>query len=113
MRKRKNPTIASEANDILRKQVAELRKQARIDGAELGYLAHQLNLYQAAASTQDLYTHFENELIGELLQMIFQLAREMPKTSRGRSAKTLVKEKLKTLGIKKIPRQFSRTRGYA
>jgi hypothetical protein len=112
MRKPK-PTISSEANGILRKQVAELRKQARIDGAELGYLAHQLNVYQAKASVQDVYTRFEDELIGELLQMIFQLTREMPKTTKGRSAKTIVKEKLKALGIKKIPRQFSRKRGYA
>lgn len=111
--KRRQPTLATEANDILRKQVAELKKQARTDGAELGYLAHQLNLYQAASSAQALYTRFENKLIEELLQMIFQLVREMPRTSRGRSAKTLVKEKLKSLGIKKIPRQFSRKRGYA
>jgi hypothetical protein len=108
MRKLKKPTIASEANDILRQENKKLRKQLKEEVAELERVSGELNSLQALRAGGEMYTSFAVHNQIHLLTCICYLARMVPKTAKGRLAKAAVRARLSTLGIKKMPRQLGR-----
>ncbi len=110
MRKLKKPTLASEANEILREEVKKLRKQLREEVVELERVSGELNALQALRAGGEMYTSFAvHNQIG-LLTCIYYLARMVPKTAKGRLAKAAVRARLAGLGIKKTPRQLGKGR---
>lgn len=106
--KRCVPTLASEANDILRQEARKLRKQLKATEAELERVSGELNALQATDITSQMYSSFAVHNQIEMLMCICYIARALPKTAKGRAAKAAVRARLKGLNIKKLPRQLGR-----